>query len=102
MIAYSYERYAEALSVTGRSTLIPLGRVEAQRPAQEGDAGRRPLVGEQLDVGEPRRIVDADVDELPAGAARAPRAAPGGGPVASALVPDPADARMNNVVRFYS
>jgi hypothetical protein len=43
-----------------------MGGAQAQRPLEEADAGRRPLVGQVLDVAEPRGVVDADVDELPA------------------------------------
>jgi hypothetical protein len=53
-----------------------VGGVEAQRPLEEADAGGRLLVGQQLDIGEAGGVVDADVDELPAGAARALPLAP--------------------------
>jgi hypothetical protein len=35
------------------------------RSTQEGDRRLCPLVRQHLDVGEPRRVVDADVDVLP-------------------------------------
>ncbi len=79
-------------AVVGHQPLDPdaLGRVEAQRPPQKADAGCGLLVGEQLHVGEPGRVVDADVHELPAGAAGAPAwTALAGGAVARALAPDP-------------
>jgi hypothetical protein len=39
--------------------------IEAQTAHEEGDAGGRPLVVEDLGVGQPGGVVDADVDELP-------------------------------------
>jgi hypothetical protein len=50
-----------------------MGGVETQRPLEEADAGRGPLVGEQLDIREPGGVVDADVHEFPAGDAVAAR-----------------------------
>src|SRR3954452_20641302 len=60
-------------AVVGHQTLDPdaAGAVEGERTAQEADRRRRLLVDQHLDVGEPRCVVDADVDELPADPARA-------------------------------
>ena len=44
---------------------------EGQRAAQEADRGRRLLVGQHLGVGQTSRVVDRDVDELPADLASA-------------------------------
>src|SRR6266511_1873887 len=48
----------------------PVAAKEGDRPAQEADCGRCFLVGEHLDVGEPGRVVDGHVHELPADPAR--------------------------------
>ena len=44
---------------------------ELQRAAQKADRGRALLVGEDLGVGQPAVVIDADVDALPAGVADA-------------------------------
>ena len=71
------------LSVMTRSTGDAVGGEEADRSTEERHAGRTLLVVEDLDVGEPRGVVDGDVDELPAdpvgaGAIAATPRAPGG------------------------
>ena len=49
-----------------RSTSDAVGGEVGDRAAEEADRGRRFLVLEHLDVGEPGGVVDADVDVLPA------------------------------------
>jgi hypothetical protein len=49
----------------------PVAGEEADRSAQEDEGGRRPLVAQDLGVGEAGGVVDADVDELPAGGSAA-------------------------------
>ena len=44
-----------------------MGCVEGKCPSQEADCRRGSLVGQDLDIGKPGGVVDADVDELPAG-----------------------------------
>src|SRR5204863_9737118 len=59
---------AVARAVSGQHAfdLDPVAAEEGDRAAQEACRGRTFLVGEHLDVGEPGRVVDGDVDELPA------------------------------------
>src|SRR3954447_5661483 len=59
-----------------------------KRPLEEGHGALLALVGQDLGVGEPGGVVDADVEELPADAAR-PAGAVAGDAVAEAL--DPAE-----------
>jgi hypothetical protein len=71
----------------------PVAPVEGDRPAQEGDAGPRLRVAQDLDVGQAGGVIDADVDELPAGAAGAlPLPALAGRAVPGAALPDSAPA----------
>ena len=65
--------------------LDPVAAEEGEGAAQEAGGGRAFLVVEHLDVGEPGRVVDGDVHELPADPARL-RA-----PVAVDAVAGPAD-----------
>ncbi len=46
----------------------PVSRVEGNGSPQEADRGAGPLIAQDLDVGEAGGVIDADVDELPAGA----------------------------------
>jgi hypothetical protein len=69
-----------------------VGSVEAQRPLEEADAGRCLLVGEHLDIAEPGGVVDADVNELPAGDSVAARVGEAVAAVAGHPVAGPQDA----------
>ena len=60
---------------------------EPDRPAQKAGRARRPLVGEDLDVGKAGGVVDADVDEFPADRALDARAS-----VRRRVVPRPVEA----------
>jgi hypothetical protein len=81
------DRGAVCVAVVGHQPLDPdpEGGEVGDRAAQEADRGRGFLVLEHLDVGEPRGVVDRDVNVLPADPA-APTA-----PVAVHAVPGPAD-----------
>ena len=39
--------------------------VEPKRPLEEADRCRRSLIGEHLDIGQPREVIDGDVHALP-------------------------------------
>jgi hypothetical protein len=73
------------LSVSTRSTRIPQRRKEGDGTTQEAGGGRAFLVSEDFDVGEPGRVVDGDVDVLPADPARPGR------PIVVDAVARPAD-----------
>jgi len=55
------------------------------RAAQEADRRQGLLVGEDFDVDEPGRVVDADMDELPAELVGAPVVARAGDPTRDAV-----------------
>ena len=52
-----------------RSTLTPWALKKASARVEEGAGALLPLVGEDLGVGEPGGVVDADMQVLPADAA---------------------------------
>ena len=61
-------------------------RIVGQGGLQEGDRALLPLVGQDLGEGDARGVVEADVDELPAGAAAL------AGTLAGDAVADPVEA----------
>ena len=65
---------------------MPRPREVGDGPLEEADDGRRALVGEHLGVGQAGAVIDADVQELPAGPAGA------GGAIAVDPVAGPLDA----------
>jgi hypothetical protein len=64
----SVDRRAVGRAVVGQDALHgdPVAGEEGERAAQEGNRGRRPLVGEHFGIGEAAVVVDCDVDVLPA------------------------------------
>ena len=70
-----------------------MAAVEGDCAAEEASRGQRTFIVEDFDVGEPRVVVDSDVDELPAGDAALAARDPGLGlarPAAADAVADTA------------
>lgn len=79
------QRLGEAAGTVGAAIVghHPLGldapiREPAQRPQKEAGGGGLALVAQHLDIGQARRVIDGDMDEIPA---RGPVAAPDPWPV---------------------